>query len=246
MDMLMLVPFRSAEQACEAVSDIFQQGITPSGMEFMERDALIWVSEFIGDNSLVIPDDIQAHLLIEVDGNDEGALMNECEQIMAIVENYDVGEILFADSQAQKEKLWDLRIKVAEAVKGQSVYKEEDTVVPRYELPKLLAGVKAIGKKYGFQSVCYGHAGDGNLHINIIKGELSQEMWDNELKKAIREIFDLTVSLGGTISGEHGIGHVQKNFMDIPFSSIELNLMKGIKALFDPKGILNPGKIFPE
>ncbi|MBD3636475.1 MAG: FAD-binding protein [Crocinitomicaceae bacterium] len=246
MNMLMLVPFRSAEQACEAVAAIFQERIVPSGMEFMERDALIWTRDFINDDSIQIPDDIQAHLLIEVDGNDESTLMKDCEAIMSVVEKFDVGEILFADSQAQKDKLWNLRRKVGEAVKSQSIYKEEDTVVPRFELPKLLKGVKDIGRRYGFQSVCYGHAGDGNLHINIIKGELSEDVWNNELSKAIREIFDLTVSLGGTISGEHGIGHVQKNFMDIPFGDVELKLMKGIKDLFDPKGILNPGKIFPD
>ncbi|UKN02540.1 FAD-binding protein [Paracrocinitomix mangrovi] len=245
-NMLMLVPFKSAEEACEAVAAIFRKGLTPSGMEFMERDALLWTKDFIGDDSIVIQDDIQAHLLIEVDGNVEEVLMNECEQIMEVVEAFDVGEILFADSQAQKDKLWNLRRKVGEAVKSQSIYKEEDTVVPRYELPKLLKGVKDIGNQYGFHSVCYGHAGDGNLHINIIKGDMSDDKWDNELSTAIREIFELTVSLGGTISGEHGIGHVQKNYMDIPFGKTELNLMKGIKDVFDPKGILNPGKIFPD
>jgi len=246
MDMLMLVPFKSAEMACEAVAAIFQKGITPSGMEFMERDALIWTKDFINDDSIIIPDDIKAHLLIEVDGNDSDTLMKECEEIMSVVEGYDAGEILFADSQAQKDKLWNLRRKVGEAVKSQSVYKEEDTVVPRYQLPKLLAGVKAIGKKYGFHSVCYGHAGDGNLHINIIKGDLSDDFWNNELAVAIKELFELTVGLGGTISGEHGIGLVQKKYMTIPFGQTELNLMKGIKNIFDPNGILNPGKIFPD
>jgi glycolate oxidase len=245
-DMLMLVPFKSSAEACEAVAAIFQKGITPSGMEFMERDALIWTKDFIRDDTIIIPDDIQAHLLIEVDGNDENALMSDCETIMSVVEGFDVGEILFADSQAQKDKLWNLRRKVGEAVKSQSIYKEEDTVVPRFELPKLLAGIKRIGEEYGFKSVCYGHAGDGNLHVNIIKGDLSDDIWNNKLNDAIREIFDLTVSLGGTISGEHGIGLVQKNFMDIPFNDIQLDLMKGIKNLFDPNGILNPGKIFPE
>ena len=113
-------------------------------------------------------------------------------------------------------------------------------------MPKLLKKVKEIGKKYGFESVCYGHAGDGNLHVNIIKGDMADEKWNNELSTAIREIFDLTIKLGGTISGEHGIGHVQKNFMDIPFGKVELELMKGIKQLFDPNNIMNPGKIFPE
>jgi glycolate oxidase len=117
--------------------------------------------------------------------------------------------------------------------------------VPRYELPKLLSGVKEIGAKYGFKSVCYGHAGDGNLHINIIKGDLSDDFWNNELKTAIREIFQLTVDLGGTISGEHGIGYVQKEYMDIPFSEVQLDLMRGIKQIFDPNGVMNPGKVLP-
>lgn len=240
---LMLIPFSSAEKACEAVAALFMEGITPSGLEFMERDALIWTAKFINDQSIIIEDNVQAHLLVEVDGNNEDILMNECEQIMTIVEKFGALEVLFAEDQAQKDKLWNLRRKVGEAVKSQSIYKEEDTVVPRYELPKLLRGVKEIGKKYGFHSVCYGHAGDGNLHVNIIKADLSDEDWNNQLPIAIREIFELTVSLGGTISGEHGIGYVQKSYMDIPFSSIELQVMKGIKNLFDPQGILNPGKI---
>jgi len=211
----------------------------------MERDAIKWTIDFIEDDSLRFNPEIEAHLLIEVDGNNKDQLMADCEQILFVLEKYKIAEVLFADSEAQKDKLWELRRKVGEAVKSNSVYKEEDTVVPRYELSKLLKGVKKIGDQYGFKSVCYGHAGDGNLHVNILKGELSDHQWDNELPQAIREIFELTVSLGGTISGEHGIGLVQKEFMDIPFKSVELNLMKSIKKVFDPNNILNPGKILP-
>jgi glycolate oxidase len=133
---------------------------------------------------------------------------------------------------------------VAEAVKSNSVYKEEDTVVPRAELPILLKGVKEIGKKYGFQSVCYGHAGDGNLHVNIIKGDLTDEQWNGSIKQGIMEIFELTKKLGGTLSGEHGIGLVQKEYMSIVFDETQMRLMKEIKKIFDPNNILNPGKIF--
>ncbi len=140
--------------------------------------------------------------------------------------------------------LWKLRRSIGESVKSNSIYKEEDTVVPRAELPKLLKGVKEIGKNYGFKSVCYGHAGDGNLHINIIKAEMSDDKWNNHLTKAIKEIFKLTVSLGGTISGEHGIGYVQKDYIGIAFSKKEIELQKQIKNIFDPNNILNPGKIF--
>ncbi|MBA2330322.1 MAG: FAD-binding protein, partial [Flavisolibacter sp.] len=225
-DLLMLVPFRSAENACAAVSSIFMAGYTPSAMEFMERDALEWVMRFVDNSIVVIEDDIQAHLLIEVDGNDVDVLMKEMEGITEIVMNYDCGDILFADDAQQKAELWKLRRRVGEAVKSHSIYKEEDTVVPRAELPVLLKGVKEIGKKYGFHSVCYGHAGDGNLHVNIIKGDLTDEEWNGSLKTGIREIFELVKSLGGTISGEHGIGLVQKEYMDIIFDETSLNLMR--------------------
>ena len=243
-DLLMLVPFYSSEEACEAVSAIFRKGITPSGMEFMERDALLSGAEYINDNAIPIPKNIEAHLLIELDGNDKEVLYKECEIISNILEQFKCDEILFAEDANQKDKLWKIRRIIGEAVKSKSIYKEEDTVVPRAELPKLLKGVKAIGDKYGFKSVCYGHAGDGNLHINIIKGSMTDTQWNNELTKGIREIFELCVQLKGTISGEHGIGYVQKDYMNIPFNVVELDLQKNIKKLIDPNGILNPGKIF--
>lgn len=243
-DMLMLAPFYSATDACEAVAALFKAGITPSGLEFMEKDALDWTLKFFPAIELPVEKEHEAHLLIEVDGFNPTTLFEACEQIYSVLEQFNTGEILLADSQAQKDKLWEVRRKVGEAVKAHSIYKEEDTVVPRYALPKLLKGVKQIGKTYGFQSVCYGHAGDGNLHINIIKGDLSEEMWNDELPKAIREIFELTVSLGGTISGEHGIGYVQRDYLPIAFSETQLSIMRSIKQLFDPNNILNPGKIF--
>ena len=245
-DRLLLVPFNTIEDATKAVAAIFKAGIVPSGLEFMERDAIEWTIKFMGGTQLKIDDNVAAHLLIEVDGNDESVLMNDLESILEVVESFNCGEVLFAEDQAQKDKLWQIRRKVGEAVKSQSIYKEEDTVVPRYHLSKLLTGIKKIGQQYGFKSVCYGHAGDGNLHINIIKGDLSDKFWNETLTVAITEIFELTVSLGGTISGEHGIGYVQKNYMTIPFNEIQLKLMTQIKAVFDPKGILNPGKIFPD
>lgn len=245
-DLLLLIPFRNAAEACVAVNAICLAGITPSALEFMERDALECAVNYFQSSAVELPDDIQAHLLVEVDGNNMDQLYREAEEISGIVQQFDIGEILFAESAEQKNALWKLRRIVGEAVKGNSIYKEEDTVVPRACLPQLLACVKTIGKKYGFNSVCYGHAGDGNLHVNIVKGSMSDEAWNNQLPLGIREIFVEVVKLGGTISGEHGIGFVQKHFMDIAFSDIQLNLMKAIKKTFDPKGIMNPGKIFVE
>ena len=182
--------------------------------------------------------------MIEVDGNNMDLLYADMDAISQIVQQYDIDEILFADSHEQKEMLWQLRRKVGEAVKTNSIYKEEDTVVPRAQLPELLQVIKNVGKEYGFHSVCYGHAGDGNLHVNIVKQNMSDEDWNNKLPEGIRKLFREVVRLGGTISGEHGIGLVQKDYIDIAFDEVQLGLMKAIKNVFDPKGILNPGKIF--
>ncbi len=244
-DLLMLVPFRSLDEACAAVSQIFRAGFTPSALELMERDALDWVSRHVVSTIIKIEADVQAHLLIEVDGNDMDLLMKEMEAIAELMTKFNTSDILFADSSAQKQELWKLRRKINEAVTSNAISKEQDTVVPRAELPTLVKGVKQIGGKYKFKTVCYGHAGDGNLHIRIIKGELSDEQWNGQyIKNAIAEIFELCKQLKGTISGEHGIGLIQQEYMNIVFSEKALQLQKNIKSVFDPKGILNPGKMF--
>jgi len=244
--LVLQVPFNSAEKACEAVSQVFRAGITPSALEFMERDAVRFGCNFLGMKD-ALPDSVQAVLLIELDGNYLENLYSDAEKVSEVVEKLDAGEILLASSQEEQSQLFRVRRCLGEAVKGTTIYKEEDAVVPRAELPTLLNKVKEVGKRYGFSSVCYGHAGDGNLHINIIKTpDLSQDHWEIEIPKAIREIFETTVALGGTLSGEHGIGWVQKNYMDIVFSNKELSLMRKIKQVFDPEELLNPGKIFPD
>lgn len=242
---LMLVPFASAEKACAAVSATFRAGVTPSAMEFIERDAIAFTMRHTEGLPAQLSTEPGAYLLIEVDGNHADSIMEDCETILGVMEAHGAGEVLFAESTAEKDALWKMRRSVPVSVKAHSVYKEEDTVVPRFELPRLLKGVKEIGARYGFNSVCYGHAGDGNLHVNIIKGGLSDAFWEHELPKAIREVFRLTVSLGGTLSGEHGIGLVQRPYMDIAFNHAQLEVMRSIKRAFDPQGIMNPGKVIP-
>ncbi len=243
-DLLMLVPFRSIEKAGEAVSAIFRAGYTPSALELVEIDALRITSRFVDSNAVPITDDTAAHLIIETDGNHPDLLMNEMEAIAAVLNEYEAGEIFFADSAAQKAELWKLRKRVAEAVKIDGYTIEEDTVVPRAELPALISGVKQLGRQYGFHAVCYGHAGDGNLHIRIKKQGTANSQDDPEMQKGLRALFELVHGLGGTISGEHGIGLVQKGFMDIVFNETQLQLMRQIKKVFDPNNILNAGKIF--
>ena len=243
-DMLMLVPFASLEKAGEAVSAIFRAGFTPSALELVEIDALKIVSVFVESSVVPLTDDVEAHLIIELDGNQPEVLMKEMEAIATLLANYNAGDIYFAEDAQQKEELWKCRRRVAEAVKIVGYTIEEDTVVPRAELPALIRGVKKLGKEFDFESVCYGHAGDGNLHIRIRKQGTANSMDNPHIIAAIRALFELVRNLGGTISGEHGIGLLQKEYMDIVFSEQHLSLMRGIKKTFDPNNILNAGKIF--
>lgn len=243
-DLLMLVPFNSLEKAGEAVSAIFRAGFTPSAMELVEINALKIVSKFVDSTVVPVTDDMEAHLIIEVDGNHQENLMSDMEAIAELLTQYDCGDVFFADDAQQKAELWKLRRRVAEAVKIDGYTIEEDTVVPRAELPALIRGVKELGETYNFDVVCYGHAGDGNLHIRIKKPGSIYSLNNPDVIPALQALFRLVKSLGGTISGEHGIGLIQKPYMDIVFDEAGLQLMRGIKKTFDPQNILNRGKIF--
>jgi glycolate oxidase len=243
-DLLMLVPFNDLEKAGEAVSAIFRAGFTPSALELVEIDALKIVSKMMDSVAVPVNDGIAAHLIIEVDGNHQETLMTEMEAIAELLTQFDCGEIFFADDAQQKAELWKLRRRVAEAVKLAGYTIEEDTVVPRAALPALIHGVKELGRQYDFHAVCYGHAGDGNLHIRIKKEGSIYSLNNPEIIPSLKAMFTLVKSLGGTISGEHGVGLIQKEYMDIVFDEANLSLMKGIKKVFDPNNILNSGKIF--
>ncbi|MDP4149111.1 MAG: FAD-linked oxidase C-terminal domain-containing protein [Bacteroidota bacterium] len=244
-DLLLLAPFSSLEKAGEAVGAIFRAGHVPSGLELVEIDALRISSRFT-DSVLPLSGDIEAHLLVEVDGSHMEALLAEIEAIAALLTEHGAGDVFFADDAQQKAELWKLRRRVAEAVKTEGYTIEEDTVVPRAALPALIRGVRQLGNQYGFHAVCYGHAGDGNLHIRIRKEGVSNSQDDPEVIAALRALFMLVRDLGGTISGEHGIGLIQKGYLDIVFSEVQLNLMRSIKKAFDPNNILNAGKIFDQ
>jgi len=248
-NVLLLIPFITNEEACKAIAAIFTAGVQPSGMEFFEREAALKTVDYVekiyaSKVTTAFPENMDAYLLCELDGNDEEVLMRDAERVMNVVENFEAGEILFAETNAQKEELWKIRKNISPAVNAYSLTKAEDVVVPRANLPKLITGIKEIGKRYGFNSVCFGHLGDGNLHVNVLKEQISDEDWNTKIVEGIGEIFKLTVSLGGTLSGEHGIGIAKRPYMPIAMKSMNLELMRGIKKVFDPNGILNPGKIF--
>ncbi len=248
-DVTLLVPFTTAEEACRAISGIYMAGITPSGMEFVEREAIVLTMKYVDEVlsapvSIDLPDNINAHLIIELDGNDDEVLMRDAETIVGVLENYETGEVYFAQSAEEKEGLWRLRRNVSPAVNSYTLTKAEDVVVPRGNLPKLVTAIKEIGNRVGFRSVCFGHVGDGNLHVNVMKEQISDERWNKEVNEGIADIFKAVVELGGTLSGEHGIGIAKRPYMHLAMAEKNLDLMRGIKKVFDPNGILNPEKIF--
>ena len=243
-DLLLLAPFNSLEKASEAVSAIFRAGITPSAMELMEIDAITLAAKMLDSTAIPLTEGLAAHLIIEVDGNNLDVLMSEMEAISEVLSNFEVGELYFADDAQQKNELWKIRRKANEASVAAGYTIEEDTVVPRAELPQLIKGVKALGEANGFKVVCYGHAGDGNLHIRINHPTIKKSFESDEMKNILTSLFEIVKKLGGTISGEHGIGLIQKSYMPVMFDKVTLDLMSGIKKTFDPNNILNPGKIF--
>jgi glycolate oxidase len=241
---VILVAFKTLEEASEAVAEIFQHGITPSTLEFMERAAVRIAEERLGKT---FPNgQAGAQLFLEVDGNSPESLDHDIAGIAEVLEHHAPLDILLAEDRQKMADVWALRRGIGEAVKSIAPYKEEDTVVPRSRLPELVRGVKEICHRYGIRSICYGHAGDGNVHVNLLNEHLEGPRWQETADQAVREIFALTVGLGGAISGEHGIGYSQKPYLPIGIGPAELRLMREIKKVFDPLGILNPGKIFPD
>jgi len=242
---LMLIPFVSGAEACEAVSEIYLSGLIPSAIEFMESEAIHFAQEFLGEKRFDL-EGIEAHLLLEFDGNEKDMLLRESEMVFSLLEKFKCGEALLAETPDEQERLWKVRRSIGEATRSVAIVKEEDTCVPRAELAKLWKFAKSKTSAAGIHAMCFGHAGDGNLHIHMLKDKSDPSAWEAKANPVIREIFQYAVSLGGTISGEHGIGWAQKDFLDIAVGSQGIELMKGIKDLFDPNGILNPGKMFPK
>ncbi len=242
-DISLLIPFHSLEDCASAVANIFTNGLQPCSLELMERNALEQVMIHLNDNSIPLQEKVQAHLLICYDGNSQEELMPLIEKTMNVVEKYPTEEIYFADNETDKNRLWQMRRKAAEIVKINGYTIEEDTVVPRAELPKLIRFAHQLAKKNKVKVVCYGHAGDGNLHIRFNHPEYKNSYNNPVIQEMLKELFQYIYSLGGTISGEHGIGLIQQPFLSIVFSQANLEVQKSIKKALDPNNIMNPGKV---
>ena len=245
-NVLMLMSFTSVEDAGRAVNTILNTGIIPSSLEFMERNALIISKEHINAEFPPVSEKTQAHLIVELDGNDYEKLLKEREILKKAVENADNPEfILFANSEEEKEQIWTLRRNTGTAVGDKDVYKEQDISIPRANIPKAVNYINNWCQKYGYTAACYGHAGDGNIHANILRSGVSDDIWNNKLKIHLKELFDyICNTLNGSVTGEHGIGFVQREYLPVMIDKTTLNIMKNIKNLLDPNNIINPGKIF--
>jgi len=185
-------------------------------------------------------------LLIELDGNDKETLEKEYEIIGEMCLDNGAIEVYVADNYTTQERVWKVRRNIAEAFMVYSPHQSlEDVVVPISNIPKLLSYVEELSRKYGIPLPCYGHAGDGNIHVTPVKNpEHSLKQWGKILPRVLDDLYDETIRLGGTISGEHGIGHKRKKYLGKALNSKTIELMKKIKLAFDPNNILNPGKIF--
>ncbi|MCB9202686.1 MAG: FAD-binding protein [Flavobacteriales bacterium] len=239
-----LIPFHSVADCAKAVSEIFHHNLNPCVLELMERNALEQTIKHTNENNIPLNDKTQAHLLVMFDGENQEELMISVEKLMLVLDKYSTDEVFFADNDTDKNRIWNLRRRVAEVVKVNGYTIEEDTVVPRAKLPELIHFAHQLAKKYSFDVVCYGHAGDGNLHVRINHPKYKNSYNEPEVKNILVELFTYIKSIGGTISGEHGIGLIQKEFLPIVFSEENLRLQNVIKESIDRNNIMNPGKSY--
>lgn len=241
----LLVLFKDVKTAIDMVPRIMTHtGIIPTSVEFMDKLSVQTSCKYLNEH---LPyQEAGAMLLIEVDGNREEMVSDDAEEIGELCLKHGAIEVYVADNYTTQERIWSVRRNIAEAFKVVSPYQSlEDIVVPIAAIPALMPELDRISKKYNIQIPCYGHAGDGNLHATLVKNpENSMEEWYESEKEILKEIYIATKELGGTISGEHGIGSKRKDFMELVLGGAELNLMKKIKRTFDPNNIMNPGKIF--
>ncbi|NCO52228.1 MAG: FAD-binding protein, partial [Deltaproteobacteria bacterium] len=236
----MLVLFDSIDGAARAVSAIIGQKIIPTTLEFMDGRTLDCVRQATG---LQVPDAARAVLIIEVDGDRE-LLTKQAQKIATIIQPLGVVETRIATTPAESEALWQIRRSVSASLRKVNPDKfNEDICVPRSKVPEMIRKVDAISEKYGIPIVNFGHAGDGNIHVNVmIDKKLAGEA--EKAAKAIEEVFRGALELGGTMSGEHGVGIAKAPYIPLEITPKAADYMKAIKRALDPNNILNPGKIF--
>jgi len=242
VDMLCL--FASPAEAIGVVPAIMTgSGVIPTALEFLDRTAAQAACEYLNES---IPyQQAGAMLLMTIDGADEEQVTNEYEKIGEQCLAAGAIEVYVADNPTNSERIWKVRRNIGEAIGTATKYQtNEDLVVPIAAIPQLVAAMEALGKKYGLAVPCYGHAGDGNMHTRILKNpDWPEEKWAQTLPKLLQELYEVTASLGGKVSGEHGIGHKRKEYLPMFVSAQAIEMFRAVKRALDPNNILNPGKI---
>ncbi len=241
----LLVPYDDFQAAADTVSTIIAHRILPATIEFMERDSVLAVERLLGKT--VPHDDAAAHLLIQLDGNSPEAVDADFQVVGELCLEHGARDVLVARDQRNRDRLWEARRMIIDALKHESpVNHMEDVVVPRAEIPRLLRGMKEIAARHAVRIICFGHAGDGNVHVNVLKDDIPDERWEQLVPAVREEIYRLALSLGGTLTGEHGVGATRGQYITLALDPAQIALMRRIKEAFDPLCILNPGKIFPQ
>jgi glycolate oxidase len=240
----LLVPYDDFQAAADTVSEIIAHRLVPTTIEFMERDSILAVERLLQKD--VPHHDAEAHLLIQLDGHRQDAVDADMELVGELCLKNRARDVLVAKDQRTRDRLWEARRMIIDALNNDNpVNHMEDVVVPRAELPTLLRSIKDIGRRHSVRIVCFGHVGDGNVHVNVLKDDISNDRWPDLVDEVRQQIYALTLSLGGTITAEHGIGATRREYLSMALGQVEIDLMRGIKDTFDPHHILNPGKIFP-
>jgi glycolate oxidase len=240
----LLVPYDDFQAAADTVSDIIAHRIVPTTIEFMERDSVLAVERLLEKE---LPhDDAAAHLLIQLDGNRQEAVDEDAEVVGQLCLDHGARDVFVARDSHTSDRLWEARRMIIDALNNESpVNHMEDVVVPRAEIPALLKGIKDIAAIHSVRIVCFGHAGDGNVHVNVLKDDIADDAWTDLVPMVREAIYNLTLSLGGTITAEHGIGATRREYLPLALDQAQIDLMRRIREVFDPNHILNPGKIFP-
>jgi len=237
-----LAEFPSLEDASRTVNAILAAGIVPATLELIDETAMICIEEAM---HLGLPLDVEAILLIETDGSDEVAVLREIEEIEVICRECGARKVKVARDESERSKLWQARRSVSPALARKAPNKlGEDITVPRGAIPEAIRRIKAISARYGLPIVIFGHAGDGNLHPNILFDKRDPEQWQ-KVEQMVAEEFAVALELGGTLSGEHGVGALKRLYIEQAQGPVAIEMQKRIKAALDPVNILNPGKIFP-
>lgn len=237
----LLAAFPDAESAISFVPKVITQGgIIPASVEFMDSNSLKVVAKFL--NTEVPAQDASAALIIQLEDNDADRLDKDYETVGKIMQKHGANQVYVADTRTTKERIWQARKSIGEAIAAlYKNYMKEDLVVPTDKVPMLLDAIKAAGDKYNIGYCIYGHAGDGNMHCTLIGGDVPD--WHENIVSAQKEIYSQTHAMGGTLSGEHGIGLKRKADIKYFLDEAQIELIKRVKLAFDPQNILNPGKI---